>query len=184
MMQVIICYTWIGIKNEMANKNKDARDREYPLIVQRQHGEYCMMCKIEPWMLVEQGRSPTLCIDHINNNDSDNRLDNYQLLCKSCNTKKNHPTLEEPFARSATPEMIRGKKYESDFRRWVAGHYMENENIGLHYDYLINTGAEIVECSTETIKRYLNKMTSSAGIYEWFDKMGSTVMVLKSEYKN
>lgn len=168
----------------MANMNKQTRDQLYPQIVQKQHGEFCIMCKIEPWILKEQGRSPILCIDHINNNNNDNRMANYQLLCKSCNTKKNHPTLEEPFTRSATPEMIRGKKFESDFRRWVAGQYMENENIGLEYNYLVNTGAEIVECSPETIKRYLNKMTSSAGMYEWFDKMGSVVMVLKSEYKN
>lgn len=168
----------------MANKNKDTRDREYPLIVQRQHGEFCMMCKIEPWMLAEMGRSPTLCIDHINNNNSDNRLDNYQLLCKSCNTKKNHPSLAEPFQRTATPEMIKGKKDEADFRRWVAGHYMENENIGLAFSYLVNSGAETVGNSPESCKRYLAKMTSQAGIYEWFDKMGSVVMVLKKEYKN
>lgn len=164
--------------------NKQTRDKLYPQVVKKQYGEYCVICKIEPWVLIEQGRSPVLCIDHINNNNADNRLENYQLLCKSCNTKKNHPTLEEPYARSATPEMIKGKKYESDFRRWVAGHYMENENIGLEYNFLVNSGAEFVGCSTETIKRYLNKMTSTQGIYEWFDKMGSVVMVLKSQYKN
>lgn len=168
----------------MANMNKENRDRRYPQIVDKQHGEFCILCKIEPWMLKEQGKSPILFIDHINNNNSDNRMENYQLLCRSCNTKKNHPTLEEPFTRSATPEMITGKKYEADFRRWVAGQFMENENIGLEYSYLVNTGAETVNCSPETIKRYLNKMTSSAGMYEWFDKMGSVVMVLKSQYKN
>ena len=184
MMQVIICYTWIGIKKKMSNKNKNTRDLEYPLIVQKQHGEYCMKCGIEPWMLKELGRSPQLCIDHINNNNADNRLENYQLLCKSCNTKKNHPALAEPFERKPTPEMIKGRKDEADFRRWVAGHYMENENIGLTLDYLLNSGAEIVGNSQESCKRYLGKMTSDAGMYEWFDKMGSVIMVLKPEYKN
>jgi len=168
----------------MANKNKETRDREYPLIIEKQRGEYCVMCKIEPWILKEQGKSPILFIDHINNNNSDNRMSNYQLLCRSCNTKKNHPTLAEPFTRTASPEMITGKKYEADFRRWVAGQFMENENIGLEHNYLINSGAEFVGCSPVTIKRYLSKMTSSNGIYEWFDKMGSVVMVLKPEYKN
>lgn len=168
----------------MSNKNKETRDREYPLIIQKQHGEYCVLCKIEPWILKEQGKNPILFIDHINNNNSDNRMSNYQLLCRSCNTKKNYPTLAEPFTRSATPEMITGKKYEADFRRWVAGQFMENENIGLEYSYLINSGAEFVNCSPVTIKRYLSKMTSQNGIYEWFDKTGSVLLVLKSEYKN
>lgn len=168
----------------MANKNKDARDREYPLIIKKQHGEYCMMCKIEPWMLIEQGRTPILCIDHIDNNNNNNRLDNEQLLCKSCNTKKNHPALAEPFTRSATPEMILGKKYESDFRRWVAGHYMENENIGLEYKFLINSGAEYVGCSQTSIRRYLDKMTSTEGMYEWESRTSAILLVLKPKYKN
>jgi len=168
----------------MANMNKKTRDQIYPLVVEKQKGEYCVLCNIEPWILKEQGKSPILFIDHINNNNSDNRMANYQLLCRSCNTKKNHPSLGEPFARTATPEMITGKKDEADFRRWVAGHYMENENIGLEYSFLVNSGAEFVGCSPETIKRYLAKMSSAQGIYEWFDKMGSIVLVLKQEYKN
>lgn len=162
--------------------NKKKRDEIYPILVEK-FGEMCVNCKTEPWILVEQGKSPVLCIDHINNNNSDNRIENYQLLCKSCNTKKNHPSLGEPFERKATPEMIKGRKDEADFRRWVAGHYMENENIGLSFDYLVNSGAETVGNSPESCKRYLGKMTSDAGIYEWFDKMGSVVMVLKKEYK-
>ena len=168
----------------MANMNKRNRDKIYPKCVEKQHGEYCVLCGVEPWILAEQGKSPILFIDHINNNNSDNRLENYQLLCRSCNTKKNHPSLAEPFTRSATPEMITGKRYEKDFRRWVSGHYMENENIGLSYDYLLNSGAEYIGCSQETLKRYLKKMTSSEGIYEWFDKTGGISMVLKAEYKN
>lgn len=169
---------------KMANMNKQNRDKNYPLVIEKQFGEYCVLCSIEPWMLKEQGKSPILFIDHINNNNSDNRLSNYQLLCRSCNTKKNHPSLGEPFERKATPEMIKGRKDEGDFRRWAAGHYMENENIGLSLDYLLNTGAEIIGNSQESCKRYLAKMTSSAGMYEWFDKMGGVVMVLKSEFKN
>ncbi len=168
----------------MSNKNKETRDREYPLIVEKQRGEYCVLCKIEPWILAEQGKSPILFIDHINNNNSDNRLMNYQLLCRSCNTKKNHPSLAEPFKRSATPEMITGKKYEADFRRWVAGQFMNDENCGLQYPYLINSGAEFVGCSPETIKRYLSKMSSQEGIYEWFESSQGTVLVLKQQYKN
>ena len=61
---------------------------------------------------------------------------------------------------------------------------MENENVGLEHDYLINSGAELVNCSPETVKRYLAKMTSSEGMYEWEDRFGAVLLVLKSEYKN
>lgn len=182
-MQLIICYTYNGTKQNMANMNKDTRDKLYPDLVEK-YGEACVMCHIEPWMLIEQGRSPILCIDHINNNNRDNRIENMQILCKSCNTKKNHPSLAEPFKRTATPEMIKGKRDEDNFRRWVAGHFMENENQGLRYDYLIYAGSETVGNSPESCKRYLSKMTSAAGMYEWFESSQGTVLVLKQEYKN
>jgi len=166
----------------MSNMNKKDHDRWYPLIMAKQGGEYCVMCGLTIKQLINNGQSGKLCIDHINNNNSINEIENFQFLCKSCNTIKNHPKNIEPFERLATPEMIKGKKFEKDFRRWVQGFFMVDPHCGLEYSFLINSGAEKVECSTETIKRYLNKMTSKEGMYEWIDKFGSTVLVLKDEY--
>lgn len=168
----------------MANMNSTQRKFWYMQIQIKQGGEYCVMCGRTIPQLNNDGESPKLCIDHKDNNNNHNHIDNFQFLCKSCNTKKNHPETTVPFTRIATPEMVTGKKYEKDFRRWVAGLFMENENVGLSYSMLVNSGAEKVDCSTETIKRYLAKMTSSEGMYEWFDKFGSVVLVLKEEYKN
>lgn len=163
--------------------NKQNHDKFYLQLLIKQGGEYCVLCHKDKYQLINDGQSPKLCIDHKNNNNTINDLDNLQFLCKSCNTKKNHPKNTEPYERTATPEMIAGKRYEKDFRRWVSGHYQTNENIGLEYSFLINSGAEFVGCSPETIKRYLHKMTSSEGMYEWYDKTGSVLLVLKKEYK-
>ena len=168
----------------MTNMNSTQRKYWYSQILAKQGGEYCIMCCRTINDLSQDGESIKLCIDHRDNNNNHNSIDNMQFLCKSCNTKKNHPETTVPFNRMATPEMSAGKRYEKDFRKWVAGQFMVNENIGLEYLHLVNAGAEKVDCSTETIKRYLAKMTSSEGIYEWFDKFGSIVLVLKDQYKN
>jgi hypothetical protein len=168
----------------MTNMNSTQRKFWYGQILVKQGGEFCVMCCRNINNLALDGESPKLCIDHRDNNNNHNGIDNMQFLCKSCNTKKNHPQTTVPFERIATPEMAAGKRYESDFRRWVAGLFMENEDVGLSHSMLINSGAEKVNCSTETIKRYLAKMTSSEGIYDWLDKYGSVVLVLKEQYKN
>lgn len=167
----------------MANLNKKQRDEIYPHVIAKQGGEFCVACGRDLEALKRDGHKPELCIDNFDNSGNHKNIQNLQLLCHSCNTIKNHPQTSVPFHRSATPEMILGKRYEADFRRWVQGFFMENENIGLEYDHLVNSGAEKVNCSTETIKRYLRKMTSSEGIYEWEDRFGSVLLVLKSQYK-
>lgn len=172
------------VKTIMTNLNKTQRMKLYPYLVAKQGGEFCIGCGRDLMALLKDGHKAELCIDNIDNSGFHYDINNLQLLCHSCNTKKNHPLTDIPFHRSPTPEMIVGKRYESDFRRWVAGQFMENENIGLEYDHLINSGAEKVGCSTETIKRYLKKMTSLEGLYEWEDRFGSVLLVLKKQYKN
>lgn len=170
----------------MANMNKRTRDELYPLVVQQQGGEYCVMCNREKTELIQNGNKGEFCIDVDDNshNHSKSNLRQMQLLCHPCNTKKNHPSIDEPFSRTATPEMILGKKYESTFRHWVAGHYMTKSDVGLTYPYLLGSGAEYCDCSTESIKRYLKKMASEEGMYEWFNKAGSeSLLVLKQKYR-
>ena len=168
----------------MTNLNKQQRDKIYPFVVAKQGGEFCIGCGRDLERLKMDGHKPEFCIDAIDNSGDHKRIENLQLLCHSCNTKKNHPQTDVPFHRTATPEMIVGKRYESDFRRWVAGLFMVNEDVGLEYDFLISSGAEKVGCSPETVKRYLKKMTSSEGMYVWEDRFGSVLLVLKSEFKN
>lgn len=164
--------------------NKRQRDEMYFKVVDRQKGEFCNHCEKTKYDLFKEGYKPELVIDCIPNDGDHSDVNKLQLLCHSCNTKKNHPDNVEPFERSATPEMIRGGKFEKDFRRWVSGLFETNKNTGFTYTYLVNSGAEKVDCSTETIKRYLKKMASDEGMYEWEDRFGSEpVLVLKPMYR-
>jgi len=165
--------------------NKRQHDEAYPKVVKDQHGEFCRHCERDLYDLRIEGNKPEFCIDHINNDNHDNRMANLQLLCHSCNTKKNHPRLTEPTERTMTPEMAFGRKYEKKFRKWVQGHYMANANIGLTYTFLLGSGAEAVECSPETIKRYLKKMASDEGMYEWEERYSESepLLVLKKQYR-
>lgn len=168
----------------MTRLNKKQRDQIYPYVVAKQGGEFCVCCGCDLNALKAKGHKPELCIDNIDNSDDHKNIYNLQLLCHSCNTKKNHPETDVPYHRSATPELILGKKYEFTFRNWVSGQFMPNENIGLEYSYLVNSGAEFVGCSTETIKRYLAKMTSEEGTYEWNNRTGATLLVIKDKHKS
>lgn len=168
----------------MTRQNKRQRDESYWKVVEKQKGEFCNHCEKTRAKLFEEGKVPILYVDCIPNDGDHKDINKLQLLCPSCNTKKNHPSNIEPFERSATPEMIRGTRYEKDFRRWVAGYYQTAKQIGLTYTFLVNSGAEKVNCSTETIKRYLNKMASDEGMYEWDDRFGSEpLLILKEMYR-
>ena len=154
----------------------------YISVLAKQGGEYCIMCGRRRLQLVEDGLSGELCIDHKDNKNTNNSLDNLQFLCHSCNTKKDHPTTEDPQQRVMTPEMALGKSYEKRFRKWVSGLIQSPENHGLlQYDFVVHSGAERVGCSPETIKRYLKKLTSKAGAYEWIERDG-LLLKLKDVY--
>ena len=66
--------------------NKRQRDFLYPQIVKKQGGEYCKGCGKS----IDKIQENLLMIDHIDNNNSNNILDNLQLLCRACNIIKNH----------------------------------------------------------------------------------------------
>ena len=171
----------------MSRMSSPDRKRIYPLVVQQQGGEYCVYCNKTKEDLLNQGLYTEFCIDVDDNsgNHSITNLRQMQLLCKSCNTKKNHPQNSEVFQRSSSAEIVLGTRYERDFRKWVIGLYMENENAGFTYEYVVNNGADYVGCSTETVKRYLKKMTCcNTGNYRWdYDRPGEPRLVLKSEMK-
>lgn len=168
----------------MTNMNSRQRALLFPHIEAKQGGRFCVICGKTEQELLRDGQSAQLCIDHRDNNNNHNELENLQFLCHSCNTKKNHPRLEEPQQRVMTPEMAFGKSYEKRFKRWVIGQILTPENYGvLEYDFLVNSGAEHVDCSTETIKRYLKKMTSKNGMYEWIERDTGLYMHLKPEYQ-
>ena len=166
----------------MTNMNSKQREMLIPHIEAKQGGKFCVECGKTKEQLMNDGKSGQLCIDHKDINNNHNELENLQFLCHSCNTKKNHPSIEEPQQRVMTPEMVMGRSFEKRFRRWVNGLLLIPENNGvLEYNFLVNSGAEHIECSPETIKRYLKKMTSEKGMFEWLERDEGTFIHFKGE---
>jgi len=61
--------------------NGPTRKKLYTRIAERD-GEFCQKCE----KLSSEGQ---IIVDHIDNNNSNNSFENLQLLCRSCNYKKN-----------------------------------------------------------------------------------------------
>jgi len=70
--------------------------------------------------------------------------------------------------RSITAEMKKNAECEGTFRKWV-WRVIEVEN-DLPVAELINGGAEVSGCSPQTARRYLDKMCSIAGDFQYFNE--------------
>lgn len=145
----------------MANMNKQTHDQLYPQIKERL-GEMCMACKRDPFILSSLNKNPQMVIDHIDNNNENNAIENLQFLCRGCNTLKNHwrhmPFIED---LADSPTYKKSKQNEFRFRQYVMGRLLEPEaNYYIHLDSLIADGAEFCQCSEQAIKNYIHKMTA------------------------
>lgn len=144
----------------MARMNSKTRKRLYEILRGRD-GEYCAGCgRVGSW--------ESLCIDHEDNNNRNNALDNLQFLCRSCNTKKNprgkgksegKPPIIESIPSSK--ELMLKEKYEPMFRKWLEEKVIRDGSIAVQE--AIDAGAEITGAATITIEKYLRKMCSTAG---------------------
>ncbi len=144
----------------MSRMNGKKRNEAYELLGARD-GEFCAICG-------KAGSSETLVVDHIDNNNSNNDPDNWQLLCRSCNSKKNPRGASKPKNDSfeiheppSSEEIIRNKKYEPVFREWLEKLISKYKRVSLKD--VISAGAEITGASLITIERYLEKLCSFAG---------------------
>lgn len=141
--------------------NGQTRKRLY-IDISKRDGEYCKCCGA-------LGSERQLVVDHRDNNNYNNSLDNLQLLCRTCNYIKNP---RRPFDlcvitdKSSTSLKISRSK-EPEFRKYIYDKLDENggreKDVGLGKRTLINGGAETVGISPVTAKRYLDKMCSIAG---------------------
>ena len=156
----------------MSRMNGITRKKLYSKLIFRD-GEFCKGCG----KLSFEGQ---LVIDHRNNNNSMNDLDNLQLLCRSCNYIKNpkRPVDECVSESSLETEIQINRTKEPQFKEYVGQRVNEEEKVP-EID-LINSGAELLHVSPVTTKRYLNKMCSSLGIYQKIT-VGNTVVVKYKE---
>jgi hypothetical protein len=164
----------------MANMNSRTRKRLYQILSERD-GDFCAMCgKI--------GTIKSLCIDHEDNNNTNNDLDNLQLLCRSCNTKKNPRGKAKPENQSAkiqepraSKEVLLNERYEPVFRKYVDNQIMKH---GRELkDDIVDSGAEVTSASILTIERYLRKLCSTAGKYQVIIVEGRKYVELKEWFK-
>lgn len=159
----------------MSNMNSRQRDYYYPMIKERD-GEYCRGCG----KAAQDTNEKFLVIDHKDNNNFNNDPNNLQFLCRTCNYHKN-PRLK-PEERPQTPEMKKGERMEKHFRSWLFGMVTTNHKWLL--EDVIDSGAEITGGSTETIKRYVRKCVSEAGMYEIVEGQHSREFIqFKAEHR-
>lgn len=150
--------------------NKRTRDRLYPILVERQYGEYCKICG-------EPGDQKSLIIEHLDNNNANNGLENLRLSCQSCNILKNPRgkgqkkiSPESASAREINIEQTKSAAQakndvsEPVFRRWVYSFMLVHGKISVHD--AVNAGAEVARCSSQAARRYVDKMTSITGDYQ------------------
>lgn len=164
-------------------------------------GERCLKCGKTP------PKTP-LTIDHSDNNEFNSDPDNLSLLCQGCNnfmrklsalahrklilklranlcvcvngntggnTELNKTVLDY---EQGSIEMKANGMFEVKYRDWIIsvikarGSYLKKE--------AITSGAEVVGCSSATITRYLEKLTSEAGILaEKKNSLRQTVIMFK-----
>ena len=155
----------------MAKRTSRANSIELKKIKLKLISVYGLICQIcnHP-MPVEK-----LIIEHIDNDYTNWNEDNLQLACQSCNINKNPPYLikkDIDFSHSLTPdlqpkpqssEMERNIKSEPLFREWLKKEM--TKKLSLELEHVINSGAEVAEVSTYTVRNnYLRKLTSEAGL--------------------
>ncbi len=168
-----------------ARLSAERRARLYPVVAAQQGGEYCVHCNSTPDDLRLAGRHPVLCIDHVNNNPRDNDRRNLQLLCRSCNTKKNHTATAPAAERPPGPELAINRVSEPAFRRWLTEIFAADPNLQYAEGDLINDAAEWCSVGPDTIGRYLGKAASPRyGMYRRArNEAGTKYVELRPEFR-
>ena len=145
----------------------------------------CNICKRAPEQLISDGRLPNLVLDHVDNDSSNNGLENLQILCHGCNTKKNHPRNKTVDPRMP-PEYVVGKNLMRDARRYVHGLMLDPATPveARLFSRLLDDMAEELDCTQNSVRSYLAKMTSRHGLYEWHrTASGDRVLHFKPDVK-
>ena len=84
---------------------------------------------------------------------------------------------------AGSPEMAAAGLFEDQYREWALEQVRSRGYLTVAE--AVNAGAEVAGCSIATVRRYLAKMTSSAGpLVEVIDMMGARSLALRDGTKN
>jgi hypothetical protein len=175
------------------------RKKVYEMLARRD-GERCFIGG-EP-LTFETGR-----IDHWNNINSDNRPRNQHIICPSMNSVKNPrgPSRVRPkgeilssvsvnraevdgivrpqMVKVQSAEFLKNMQSEPNFRHWL---FYQIVHLGqLKLDEVVACGAEFTGLSPQTIRRYLDKLTSRIGLYRYQEanEGGKMMISLKPKWE-
>jgi hypothetical protein len=152
--------------------NGPTRKKYYTMVAKRD-GEYCRGCQV-------LSQEKPLVLDHINNNNRDNRPENFQLLCRHCNYMKNprreplDMCVNEWESGDMPAELQINRTKEPQFKQYLASEILENGQVS--QKEIVNSSAELLDLSPITIGRYLDKVCSKAGVYERH-RIGNTIVI-------
>ena len=155
----------------MSRMNGYTRKKLYKIISIRD-GEYCRCCMSLP-------HECSLVIDHKDNNNSNNSLDNLQLLCRKCNYIKNPRPVDKCVSENkngngAKTELEQNQKNEWQFREYAYGRVEEQGEVP--EKELPVDAAEVIGNSQVSNKRYLDKMCSVEGPF-YRKRVGDVIMI-------
>ena len=129
------------------------RKRLYEILARRDV-DFCKMCGVP-------ASEKQLVIDHIDNNNSNNRLGNLQLLCRHCNYLKNPRQPVDSCVRSESVSVGINRTKEPEFRKYVYEEIVRGRT--QKFKGFVLDGAERIGVSPVTTTRYLQKMVASTG---------------------
>jgi len=174
--------------------NSRNRKKNFEKIVKREGGVYCFIGG-------EALTFETARIDHWDNDNSNNALENLHLLCISMNAVKNprgrdkrHKVLspmcgniyEQMFnnerLRTNSVEIIKNMQAEPDFKHWLFWKVVHDGMI--LFENALDGGAAFARCSQETVRRYLKKELSDERLYKTINDpdTGNKLVMLKPEW--
>jgi len=168
----------------LSNASYYQRNYWFEKIANKQHGEFCLGCGISKDSNWKNKKFTGLVLDKINNNGNhtiaDNTVNDFQLLCISCNHIKN-PIKDPNTDLEMTQSEKTNKRAEKPLMEWLMSLLRSGKII--KWSWFVAEGSFKFDISPETIeRRYLKKyFQSDSSPFEFdLDTWQQTIIILKN----